>query len=60
MKENLIHVIASDAHDTVVRPFNLTNALDILESNYGTAYKDYLINNAEKIFKGQAVHTFEK
>lgn len=60
MKENLIHVIASDAHDTVERPFNLTNALDILESNYGVAYKDYLIDNAEKIFKGQAVQTFEK
>ena len=60
MSENLIHVIASDAHDTVDRPFNLINALEVLESNYGAAYKNYLVGNAEKIFKGQSVRTFEK
>lgn len=60
MQANLIHVIASDAHDTVTRPFNLVNALDMLEADYGTAYKDYLIGNAEKIFKGETVRTFQK
>lgn len=60
MKENLIHVIASDAHDTVERPFNLVNALKILENDYGSTYKDYLVNNAERIFKGQQIETFHK
>lgn len=60
MQKNLIHVIASDAHDTVVRPFNLTNALDVLEHEYGMEYRNYLIDNAEKIFNGEPVNTFEK
>ena len=50
MDENLIHVIASDAHDTVVRPFNIVSALEVLEENYGVDYKDYLVNNAIVLF----------
>jgi protein-tyrosine phosphatase len=58
MKENLIHVIASDAHDTVDRPFNMTSALAVLEEEYGRAYRDNLIGNARKIFEGQAIDLF--
>jgi len=57
MAENLIHVIASDAHDTVLRPFNLVNALDVIERDYGATYKDYLKDNGEKIFNGEAINT---
>lgn len=60
MEENLIHVIASDAHDTIERPFNIVEALNILESTYGTTYKDYLVNNAEKIFNSQSVRPFDQ
>lgn len=60
MQENLIHVIASDAHDTVVRPFNVTNALEVLEHEYGVDYKNYLVENATKILKGQSIQEFEK
>ena len=59
MRENLIHVIASDAHDTVVRPYNLNQALKILKLEFGTEYADYLIQNAERIFKGEKVMTFK-
>lgn len=59
MRENLIHVIASDAHDTVVRPYNLNQALNILKLEFGTEYADYLIQNAERIFKGEKVITFK-
>lgn len=59
MRENLIHVIASDAHDTVVRPYNLNKALKILKLEFGTEYADYLIQNAERIFKGEKVITFK-
>ncbi len=59
MRENLIHVIASDAHDTVVRPYNLNQALKILKLEFGTEYADYLIQNAERIFKGEKVVTFK-
>lgn len=60
MDENLIHVIASDAHDTVVRPFNIVSALEVLEENYGVDYKDYLVNNAERIFNGEPIERFER
>lgn len=60
MEKNLIHVIASDAHDTVERPFNLMNALDTLEHEYGLKYRNYLIDNAEKIFNGEPIETFKK
>lgn len=59
MNENLIHVIASDAHDTVVRPFNLVNALEVIEEDYGSAFSDYLRDNGKKIFKGELVETFK-
>ena len=60
MKENLIHVIASDAHDTIERPFNLIEAQNILEAEYGVEYKDYLVNNAKNIVNGQKVKNFER
>lgn len=60
MADNLIHVIASDAHHTVSRPFNMREALDILEETYSTEYKDYLVTNAEKIFNGEEVTAFKK
>lgn len=59
MQENLIHVIASDAHDTVERPYNLVNALKVVEKEYSKDYSDYLIDNAEKIFNGQEVKAFQ-
>lgn len=60
MEENLIHVIASDAHDTVIRPFNLVRALEVIAEDYGLAYKDYLKDNGEKIFKGEVIEVFKK
>lgn len=60
MEENLIHVIASDAHNIIHRPFNMTNALEVLDYEYGTEYKNYLVENAEKIFNGQPIQTFKK
>ncbi len=60
MEENLIHVIASDAHDTVVRPYNLKRALETISKKYNEEYSRYLIQNAENIFSGKAVKTFNQ
>lgn len=60
MDENLIHVIASDAHDTVARPYNLKKALDILNIDFGEEYAEYLVQNAERIFNGKKVYSFKK
>lgn len=60
MKENLIHVIASDAHNVISRPFNIVNALEIIEEEYGSAYKEYLVANAENIFLSKEVKPFKE
>lgn len=59
MEDNLIHVIASDAHDTDQRPFNFDAALKIIEERYGKDYKDYLVNNGEKIFNGEEISHYD-
>lgn len=59
MEENLIHVIASDAHNVIARPFNMVNALDIIEEEYGVSYKDYLVTNAKNIFLSKDVEEFK-
>lgn len=60
MRNNLIHTIASDAHDTVERPLNLQSALKELDQHMGVAYKNYLVDNARKIFESQPVKPFQK
>ncbi len=60
MEENLIHVIASDAHDTVARPYNLRAALTAISEKYGETYSQYLIRNAEKIYRGNEVRAFKE
>ncbi len=58
MRDNLIHTIASDAHNTTERPFNLQEALVVLEKEYGASYKDNLVNNARRIFESQPIKYF--
>lgn len=60
MEENLIHTIASDAHNVTERPFNIQNAFDIIDDQYGEEYRNYLVDNAERIFKGKDVKAYEK
>ena len=60
MKDNLIHVIASDAHNVVERPFNIVSALEVIEKEYSPEYKEYLVSNAEKIISSQPIQPFEK
>lgn len=59
MEANLIHTIASDAHNTTTRPFNMTEALDILDEEYGRGYREYLVNNAKNIFNGEPVTSYK-
>lgn len=60
MQDQLIHIIASDAHDTVERPLNFEVALAQLEKDFGLDYKNYLVDNAREIFEGSAIKPFEK
>src|SRR5699024_11441551 len=60
MKENLINVIASDAHDTIERPFNLIEAQNIIEAEYGVEYKDYIVNILTNIFNYKKIKILER
>lgn len=60
MRDNLIHTIASDAHNTSDRPFNLTPALERLETDYGANYRDYLVDNARRIFESKEIESFNQ
>lgn len=55
MDKNLIHVIASDAHNMTDRPFNMTLALDELSTRYSEDYKNYLVQNAKKIYRSEKI-----
>ena len=59
MEANLIHTIASDAHNMTTRPFNMTTALNILDEEFGQEYREYLVGNAERIFNGEPVTSYK-
>lgn len=58
IQNNLIHTIASDAHNTTDRPFNLQAAFYRLEEDYGLDYKENLIENARRIFEGKEIEYY--
>ena len=55
IEQNLVHVVASDAHHSVTRPFMLLEAYKIIETELGKSYVDYLKNNAEAILNNEEV-----
>lgn len=59
IQADLIHTIASDAHNTDDRPFNLQAAFKRLEVDYGVEYKDYLVENAQRIFEGKEIEYYK-
>lgn len=58
MKENLIHTIASDAHNVTERPFNIQQSFKVIDQVHGRDYRNYLVNNAQQIFHGEVVKAF--
>lgn len=59
IQKNLIHTIASDAHNTDERPFNLQAAFKRLEADYGSDYKENLVENARRIFEGKEIEYYK-
>lgn len=48
-RKNLVHMIASDAHDSARRPFGLSEAYVILNKELGLEVCDYFRSNVEQI-----------
>lgn len=59
IEHNLVHLIASDAHHIKQRPFNLKEAYQQLEAEYGLRLVEYYQQNAEAIFNGQSFNRLQ-
>ncbi|MBT2639684.1 CpsB/CapC family capsule biosynthesis tyrosine phosphatase [Bacillus sp. ISL-39] len=53
LKHNLVHFIASDAHNVTNRSFQLLSAYKYIEKHFSSEYTDYLIENASNVVKGK-------
>ncbi|HZG84918.1 tyrosine-protein phosphatase [Paenibacillus sp.] len=58
-ERNLIHFIASDAHDCGRRGFRLLEAYDAIRKRLGNEYCEYYITNAEHLVEGRVIDSLE-
>ncbi|HEX5352303.1 MAG TPA: CpsB/CapC family capsule biosynthesis tyrosine phosphatase [Trichococcus sp.] len=54
---NLVHILASDAHNIRGRGFHFQKAFTKLEAEFGPEKVDYFKQNAKNLFNGDVVHT---
>ncbi|HLQ83957.1 MAG TPA: CpsB/CapC family capsule biosynthesis tyrosine phosphatase, partial [Pseudogracilibacillus sp.] len=59
IEANLTHFIASDAHDTVNRPFHMQEAFSIVQKEYGVDTYFQLVENSELLIDNQNVNRME-
>ncbi|CZQ94193.1 tyrosine-protein phosphatase [Trichococcus ilyis] len=57
IEANLVHIIASDAHNTRGRGFYYKKAFAQLEKDFGTDKVRYFRENAKNLLNGDAMHT---
>lgn len=55
---NLVHVLASDAHNVSGRNFNMKEAEDIIKSKYGQEVLYFFHENANAMIKGERCFTY--
>jgi protein-tyrosine phosphatase len=55
IQDNLVHMIASDAHGLKTRDFYLKEAFDIVRKKYGQEKVDYFQNVARAVINGDDV-----
>jgi protein-tyrosine phosphatase len=56
---NLVHFVASDAHNLHIRPFGLRNAYACIDNKLGQEYVYYYCNNAQNILDNEVVTAWE-
>ncbi|MGX7106564.1 tyrosine-protein phosphatase [Hutsoniella sourekii] len=55
LKQGLVHLLASDSHNTYQRPFNLQAGYQILAESYGEAQVQRFLDNAAKVYHGETL-----
>jgi protein-tyrosine phosphatase len=48
-RRNLIHIVASDAHNVRGRPFVMKEGYEVIREQLGESYVDYYMNNAKSV-----------
>lgn len=48
-RDNLVHLIASDAHDVEYRPFALKEACSFIDKTIGEGFETYFLDNAKAV-----------
>lgn len=56
-RDHLVHLIASDAHNTDTRPFLLTEAFRVIDSELGEEYRQLYLSNAQNVLDNFPVNT---
>lgn len=55
IKANLVHTIATDAHNMSNRSFNMSEAYEEIRKKHGKDYVSYLKENAQLIIEGKSI-----
>jgi protein-tyrosine phosphatase len=55
IKANMVHFIASDAHNTTSRSFHLKEAYETIQKGYGIDIRYYLQENARYVMQGEKI-----
>lgn len=58
-EKNLVHFIATDAHDPVRRPFRLSQSYQVIEQKLGSAAANYFRENATRLIRNETIPTIE-
>lgn len=59
LKNNFVHIIATDSHSVDKRPPRLKQAMQIIEKKYGTDYANYLKENSNMIVQNKEPELLE-
>lgn len=58
-KMNLIHFLATDAHDPIRRPFRLTRSYQLIEQQIGSGMALYFKENAQRLLNNMVIPGFD-
>lgn len=59
-RRNLVHLIATDAHDLKYRPFRLAEAYQFIQKELGLEIEQYFKDNAKKIVSNLPISSVER
>lgn len=54
-KQNLVHIIASDAHNVTTRQGNLTEVMRAISTSFGIERAQYYVHNAARLINGDSI-----